>query len=113
MKTLRTYLPQVLLALPLLLAGSAKLMGVPQLHASFGLMGLPVWFGYCIGAAEVAGAIGLFIPRLRRLAAAGLASIMAGALFFHLRYTPWEQGIPALVLLGLSLWLALRSESRT
>ncbi|MBH9554314.1 DoxX family protein [Inhella gelatinilytica] len=110
MKNLRRYLPQILLALPLLLGGGAKLLGVPQVHASFGLMGLPAWFGYFIGAAEVAGAMGLFLPRLRRLAAAGLVPIMAGAVFFHWRYTPWEQGIPALILLGLSAWLAVRAE---
>ncbi|MEJ6000812.1 DoxX family protein [Paucibacter soli] len=93
----------VLLALPLLAAGSAKLAGVPQLHASFALLGLPVWFGYFIGAAEVAGAIGLFIRPLRAWAAAGLAVIMAGAIYFHVLHTPLAQGLPALVLLLLSL----------
>ena len=96
-------LPLVLLAIPLLLAGGAKLAGVPQLHASFALLGLPAWFGYFIGAAEVAGAIGLFIRPLRLLAAAGLALVMLGALGFHVMHTPLAQGIPALVLLGLSL----------
>lgn len=111
--TLRQTLPRVLLALPLLLAGSAKLLGVAQLHASFALMGLPAWFGYFIGAAEVAGAVGLFIPGLQRLAAAGLVPIMGGAVFFHLFYTPWAQGIPALIFLGLSLWLATRPKAAT
>jgi putative oxidoreductase len=108
MSKLKTYLPAALLALPLLLAGGAKLAGVPQLHASFGILGLPSWFGYFIGAAEVAGALGLFILPLQRLAAAGIAPIMAGALFFHLKHTPWAEGLPALLLLALSLWLALR-----
>jgi putative oxidoreductase len=108
MNKLKTYLPLVLLALPLLLGGGAKLAGVPQLHASFAVLGLPAWFGYFIGAAEVAGAIGLFIPRLQRPAAAGLVPILAGALYFHLRHTPVAEGLPALVLLGLALWLAMR-----
>ena len=43
---------------------------VPQLHTSFAELGLPVWFGYCIGASEVAGAICLFIRPLSALAAA-------------------------------------------
>ncbi|MBB5203630.1 putative membrane protein YphA (DoxX/SURF4 family) [Inhella inkyongensis] len=105
---IKTYLPITLLALPLLLGGGAKLAGVPELHASFGILGLPAWFGYFIGSAEVAGALGLFIPRLRRLAAAGLVPIMAGALYFHVRHTPLEQGVPALVLLSLALWVAMR-----
>lgn len=99
---------RVLLALPLLLAGSAKLAGVPQLHASFAMMGLPAGFGYFIGAAEVAGAIGLFIEPLRRLAALGIALVMVGALGFHIGYTPLAQGLPAAILLGLSLWTLAR-----
>ncbi len=98
----------VLLALPVLAAGAAKLAGVPQLHESFALMGLPAWFGYFIGAAEVAGAIGLFVPVLRAWAASGLAMVMLGALGFHALYTPLSQGLPALVLLGLSLSFARR-----
>ena len=69
----------VLLALIVGAAGIAKLMGVPMVHQSFAILGLPSWFGYFIGAAEVAGAVGLFIPALSRLAAAGLAIIGAGA----------------------------------
>lgn len=91
------------LSLPLLAAGSAKLAGVPELHASFQALGLPAWFGYFIGACEVAGALGLWIAPLRKLAATGLIGIMLGALYFHLRFTPLSQGIPAAVLLGLSL----------
>lgn len=80
-------------------AGIAKLMGVPQLHASFAMMGLPVWFGYFIGACELSGAIGLLIPRISSLAASGLITIMLGALYFHVQveHVP-SHGVPALVL---------------
>ena len=108
MNKFKTYLPLALLALPLLLGGGAKLAGVPQLHASFAVLGLPAWFGYFIGVAEVAGAVGLFVPRLQRPAAAGLVPILAGALYFHLRHTPVSGGLPAFVLLGLALWLTMR-----
>lgn len=84
-------------------AGSAKLMGVPQLHASFAIMGLPHWFGYLIGASELAGAIGLLWRKLSALAATGLAAIMAGAIYFHLVYDAAAHAIPALVLSALLL----------
>ncbi|MEJ6003918.1 DoxX family protein [Paucibacter sp. AS339] len=103
----------LLLALPLLAAGAAKLAGVPQMHISFALMGLPAWFGYFIGAAEVAGAIGLFIWPLRAWAASGIAVVMLGALGFHALYTPLSQGIPALILLVLSLGFSGRSPKHT
>lgn len=107
----RHWVPRVLLALPLLMAGAGKLAGVPALLASFAILGLPGWFGTFIGAAEVAGAIGLFIAPLRAWAAAGISVVMLGALYFHVMHTPLAQGIPALVLLGLSLWILRQSRN--
>ena len=52
--------------------GTAKVEGVPRLLETFAIMGLPAWFGYFIGACELAGAVGLFIWVL-----------MMGALFFQ------------------------------
>lgn len=92
-------------------AGIAKLMGVPMVHQSFGILGLPSWFGYFIGAAEVAGAVGLFIPQLSRLAAIGLAIIGAGAVYFHVMYTPISAGVPAIIVLALALFVALKRRS--
>lgn len=98
------WLPIVLLAVPMIAAGSAKLAGVPALHESFAVMGLPSWFGYFIGAAEVAGGIGLLIPRLSALAALGLAPIMGGAVYFHLAFAV-PSFVPALVLLMLCCYV--------
>ena len=98
----------VILALFVGAAGIAKLMGVPMVHQSFAVLGLPSWFGYFIGACEVAGAIGLFLRPVSRLAAAGLAIIGAGAVFFHITHTPISQGIPAIVVLVLALFIAIR-----
>ena len=92
-------------------AGIAKLMGVPMVHQSFGILGLPSWFGYFIGAAEVAGAVGLFIPQLYRLAAIGLSIIGAGAVYFHVMYTPISAGVPAIIVLALALFVALKRRS--
>ena len=89
-------------------AGIAKLMGVPMVHESFAKLGLPVWFGYFIGAAEVAGAVGLFIRPLAALAAAGLAIIGLGAVYFHVTHPPISAGIPAMVMLALAVLLAVK-----
>ena len=103
MTFVQRYAPHLLYILPALAfvaAGSAKLAGVPDLHASFAQMGLPVAFGYFIGLAEVAGAAGLLWSRTRVLAAAGLVVIMLGAIYYHVAYGV-PSPIPAIILLGL------------
>lgn len=97
-------LPRFLLAIPMILAGFAKLAGVPELHQSFSMMGLPVWFGYFIGAAELAAGIGLFIPRVSVAAAVGLMPIMLGAAYFHIVYAV-PSAIPAFMLFMLSIFV--------
>jgi len=97
-KSIGIWLAIVLLALPMGAAGVGKLMGVPMLHQSFQLMGLPEWFGYFIGLCELSGAIGLLIPRLSAAAATGIVAIMLGAVGFHVAYTPLSAAVPALVL---------------
>ncbi len=82
-------------------AGIAKIMGVEQVHMSFAIMGLPVWFGYFIGACEALGAVGLWIRKLSFYAASGLLIIMLGAIYFHLRFDEIPTAIPAVVLSAL------------
>ncbi|QLE86312.1 DoxX family protein [Shewanella sp. Scap07] len=101
-----------LIALVLLAGGSAKLSGVPELHESFYILGLPEWFGYFIGACEIAGAIGLFIRPLCAISAAGIAMIMAGGVYFHVMHTPVAEGIPAFVILALSVYVFLKTKSQ-
>ncbi len=88
----------ILAALAFGAAGIGKLMGVPQLHASFAAMGLPQGFGYFIGLCELVGAIGLLIRPLSALAASGLIAIMLGAIFFHVQYEVASHALPAIVL---------------
>ncbi|WP_196158031.1 DoxX family protein [Reinekea sp. G2M2-21] len=78
-------------------AGSFKLMGNEMMHASFLAMGLPVWFGYFIGAAEIAGGIGIWFKKLATWAGAGLSIIMIGATYYHLVYQQ-PSAVPAVVL---------------
>ena len=100
----------ILAALAFMAAGSAKLMGVEAMHQSFALMGLPSWFGYFIGAAELAGGIALFIRPLAALASLGLAIIMVGAAYFHVSYSV-PSPVPSLILLALVLFIFFKKRS--
>ena len=70
---------QILLALVCVAAAVPKLTGRPGMVQEFGQIGAGQWMRYFVGAAELAGAIGLLTPRLAGLAAAGLAADMTGA----------------------------------
>jgi putative oxidoreductase len=71
---------QVLLAVFFLVAAAGpKLAGQQYAVEMFNQMGAGQWFRYLVGALELAGAIGLLIPRLAGLAALGLAGVMIGA----------------------------------
>ncbi|RBP50658.1 DoxX family protein [Arenicella xantha] len=87
-----------LASLALVAGGAAKLASVEQVHTSFSVMGLPVWFGYFIGLCEVLGGIGLWLRKVSALAAGGLLIIMAGAMYFHIVYDSIANGIPAFVI---------------
>jgi uncharacterized membrane protein YphA (DoxX/SURF4 family) len=71
---------QILLA-AFFLSGAAlpTLAGSHQAVQEFALIGAGQWLRYLLGAAELAGAIGLLTPWLAGPAAAGLAADMAGA----------------------------------
>jgi len=73
---------QILLGALFISLGLAKLKG-GQVQ-EFSLIGAGQWFRYFVGAAELAGGIGLLTPWLAGLAAAGLAANMAGATITNL-----------------------------
>lgn len=70
---------EILLAVVFLFAAIPKLAGVHTSVQMFDQIGAGQWLRYFVGIAEAAGAIGLFVPRLAGLAAAGLATDMFGA----------------------------------
>ena len=75
-----------LLTLAFLGAGGNKLMDTATAGKLFSEhFGLPAWFAIFIGLCEVAGAVGLWLPRLQTLAALGLSIIMLGAAGSHVR----------------------------
>jgi uncharacterized membrane protein len=73
------WIPQVALALAMAGGGLAKIFGDPAMVTMFDDIGAGQWFRYVVGALEVAGAIGLLIPRLAGRAALGLVALLAGA----------------------------------
>jgi putative oxidoreductase len=71
---------QVLLALMFIVASAApKFAGEAYAVAIFEQIGAGQWFRYVVGALELAGGVGLLVPRLAGLAALGLVGLMIGA----------------------------------
>lgn len=71
---------QVLLGLFLVLASAVpKFYGDPYAVAIFAQIGAGQWLRYGTGVLELAGGIGLMIPRWAGLAALGLTGLMVGA----------------------------------
>jgi hypothetical protein len=107
-KDIAVWIAAALVALYVGAGGIAKLLGVPYVHSSFPKLGLPAWFGYCIGVCEVLGSIGLFVRPLSALAAMGIGIIMVGATYYHATYTPIVQAAPAFILAILCAYIFLK-----
>src|SRR5580658_7505606 len=112
-RTTTLWVLRALVGLAFLAAGGAKLAGAPPMVAIFAVIGVGQWFRILTGVLEVAGALGLFIPRATFYAALLLAGVMAWAVGFHLVMLGGNP-VPALVLLLLSgaiAWLSRGSRS--
>lgn len=73
----------VLVSAAFLGAGSMKLLGNPMEAGMFAKWGYPLWFMYFTGVCEVAGAIGLHVKRVSRLAAICLIMLLCCAVATH------------------------------
>jgi uncharacterized membrane protein YphA (DoxX/SURF4 family) len=82
-KTIASWVLQVVLAALFALAGLGKLTA-PAVVDQFSAWGFPDGFHLVIGVLELAGAIGLLIPRTVGYAAMGLFGLMIGAALTHL-----------------------------
>ncbi|GAA4889190.1 DoxX family protein [Streptomonospora salina] len=106
---------QILLAAFFLFQGGTKLLGADDAVRLFGDIGLGQWLRYVTGVCEVAGAVGLVIPRLSGIAALGLLGVMAGATVSNLATPGYQAFAVQTVLLGavfaLVAW-ARRSQVR-
>lgn len=101
---------QILLAALFIMMGAQKLMGEAEVTTNFARWGLPGFMLFVIGALEVAGGIGLLIPKLAGLAATGLIGIMVGALFTHLSHGEMDMApVPVVVMVVLAGIVYLRN----
>jgi putative oxidoreductase len=82
-------------------AGGMKLWGNPKMAENFERWGFPSWFMTSVGAAEVAGGVGLLLPQTRFFAAAGLILVMLSAAGTHMGHEEYAESVSALVLTAL------------
>lgn len=96
---------QVITAVAVFGAGLATVGGAAQPVEMFNQIGAGEWFRYLTGALEVAGGLGLLIPRVSGLAGLALAGLWTGAVVTHL-FVIGGNPTPAVVFLVLSALIA-------
>lgn len=92
---------QGLLAAFFVFASAPKLFGQQMAAEMFDKIGYGGWFMYFTGIVELAGAIGLVIPRLSSLAASGLAIVMVCATIANLTALEMPIAAPQTIVLAL------------
>ena len=104
--TIALWVLQAALAFQFAGAGLLKLSGDPAMGGMFAEIGAGQWFRHLVGALELAGAVGLLIPRLAGLAALGLAGIMVGATVTNLVILDVSPALTLALLLacGIVVW---------
>ncbi|MEU4701794.1 DoxX family protein [Nonomuraea dietziae] len=75
---------RILVALAFLMAAGTKFAAQADAVRSFDEIGFGRWFMYVIACVELAGAIGILIPRLAGPAALGLTALLTGAVVTQL-----------------------------
>jgi putative oxidoreductase len=80
-RSVAAWTAQIVLAVQFAASGALKLSGDTQMLALFAEIGAGQWLRAAVGVLELAGAVGLLVPRLAAPAAAGLVALMAGATF--------------------------------
>ena len=85
------WVAQIGLAAFFVFASTPKLLGDPTAVAMFHTIGFGQWLRYLTGTCELAGAIGLLVPRLSGVAATGLVGVMIGASLTNLFLLPGMQ----------------------
>jgi putative oxidoreductase len=100
---------QVLLGLMFIVgSGAPKLFGEAYAVQIFEDLGTGQWLRIVVGLLEVAGGIGLLVPRLAGLAASCLVALMVGATvsqLFFLNEGFWFTPVILGVLLGVVAWV--------
>ena len=97
---------QAVLALMFAMAGLAKVFGDSAMVEMFATIGIGQWFRYLVGALEIAGAVGVLIPRLSGVAALGLVCLMVGATLTNVLVLGTSPLLPIVLLVvsGMVAW---------
>ena len=107
---------QVVIGLFFIVAsGAPKLFGEATAVSMFTQIGFGQWFRYLVGFLEIAGGVGLLVPRLAGAAALGLLGVMIGAVittFAALDTTFWYTPVILGLLVALIAWVR-RAEIRS
>ena len=111
-RTLAAWAVQVLLAAQFAAGGVLKVTADPAMVDMFAHLAGGQRLRVVIGALEIAGALGLLIPRLVRPAAAGLVALMIGATVANVAVLHTGPGLPLTFGVLAGIVLALRSTAR-
>lgn len=98
-----TWAVQVVLGLLFVGGGMAKIFGDAAMADLFDEIGAGAWLMYFVGACEVAGGIGLMIPRLCGLAAAALGALIVGAIVTNVFIVDESPVLPVVYLIALAV----------
>lgn len=90
--------------------GPGKLLGSEQAVQTFADIGVGQWLRYLTGTLEIAGGIGLLIPRLSGLAALGLAGVMSGAVLAEVFLLDADVLVPLILLVAVAAIAWLRRD---
>jgi putative oxidoreductase len=82
--------------------GPGKLLGSEQAVETFADIGVGQWLRYLTGTLEIAGGIGLLVPRLSGLAALGLAGVMSGAVLAEVFLLDADLLVPLILLVAVA-----------
>jgi uncharacterized membrane protein YphA (DoxX/SURF4 family) len=100
--TIVTWVAQVVVGLMFVGGGLAKLFGDATMVTLFDEIGAGDWLRYFVGACEVAGGIGLLVPRLCGLAAAALSALVVGAIVTNVFVVDENPALPIVYLAVLA-----------
>jgi uncharacterized membrane protein YphA (DoxX/SURF4 family) len=97
---------RVLLSAQFVAGGVLKLTADPQMVSMFDDIGAGQGLRVLVGVCEVAGAVGLLLPRLAGPASIGLAALMVGAAVTNVVALQTSPAVPV-ILLGLAALVAV------
>jgi putative oxidoreductase len=111
--TIAAWVLQVLLGAAIAGGGLLKLSGDPAMVEMFDDIGAGQWLRLVVGLLEVAGGVGLFVPRVRALAALCLLVLLLGATVTNVTVLNTSSVVSlVLAVLALAIVLLRRHELR-